>query len=256
MTRRARAIGIALRILVLLALLGVWEWYGRQPAHIATPPPSKVFPALRNALLHQDLLGLTVGTLVTVAVGFLVSVVFGLVVGFAIGVFPWAKDTLDPLVDALNAMPVTMLIPIVGVYTGLGLGGRVFVVFSYVAMVIVISTATGIREMDRGLRELSLAYQVRGFAFYRKVVFPAALSHIASGMSLGISRAVRGAVTAELILVTVNLGGFMVEQQAVFNNAGLFAGILWTLVLGFVLYEIALWVERRVTPWRVRPAFG
>ena len=250
MTARQRTIGIILRVVSLAVLLLLWEWYGSNPNNFATPPPSKVFPALWDAIKTQGLPDATLGTLAEIFVGLLVSVVFGLVVGFAIALFPWAKDTLDPLVDALYAMPVTMLIPIVGVYIGLGFQGRVFVVFTYVALIIVISTATGVREVDRGLVDTAKAYDVRGLDYFRKLLFPAALSHIASGLSIGVSRAVRGAVTAELLLVTVNLGAYIVRSQAIFNNAALLAGIFWTLVLGLVLYELALFVERRVTPWR------
>jgi NitT/TauT family transport system permease protein len=250
MTTRQRIIGITLRVVSLVVLLLVWEWYGSNPAHIATPPPSKVLPALWSAITSANLPSLTLGTLAEVGVGLVVSTIFGLVVGFAIALFPWAKDTIDPLIDALYAMPVTMLIPIVGVYIGLGFTGRVFVVFTYVALVIVISTATGVREVDRGLIDTARAYDVRGQAYFRKLLFPAAMTHIASGLSLGVSRAVRGAVTAEFLLVTVNLGAYIIRQQALFNNAALLGGIVWTLVLGYVLYGVALFVERRVTPWR------
>lgn len=250
MARRTRALGITLRASSLAVLLLFWQWYGSVPAHIATPPPTQVFPALGKALLDENLLGRTGGTLLEVVVGLAVSLVFGLIVGFAIALFPWAKDTIDPLVDAAYAMPVTMLIPIVGIYTGLGFRGRVFIVFTYVALVIVISTATGVREVDRQLVETARAYGFTGIRLFRKVLFPAALAHIASGTAIGVSRAVRGAVTAELLLVTANLGGFLVKRQALFDNAALLGGILWTLVLGYVLYEFALWVQRRLTPWQ------
>jgi ABC-type nitrate/sulfonate/bicarbonate transport system permease component len=51
-------------------------------------------------------------------------------------------------------------------------------------------------------------------------------------------------------LITANLGGFIGDMQAKFNNRALIAGILWTLFIGYALYEAALWVERRITPWR------
>jgi ABC-type nitrate/sulfonate/bicarbonate transport system permease component len=250
MSRRTRQLAVVLRLLSLALVLGIWQWYGSMPEHVATPPPTKVFPALWDALLHEDLLGRTWGTLLEVVVGLAISLAFGIIVGFAIALFPWAKDTLDPLVDAAYAMPTIMLIPIIGVYTGLGFRGRIFIVFLYVALVIVVSTSVGVREIDEKLLETAHAFGLRGFSLFRKVMFPAALSHIAAGTAIGVSRAVRGAVAAELLLITANLGGFIIEMQAKFNNRALIAGILWTLFIGYALYEGALWLERRLTPWR------
>lgn len=239
-----------MRIVTLAALLCVWQWYGSNPSHFATPPPSRVFPALFKSLTQGDLLERTVGTLLAVAAGLAIALLIGLILGFAIALFPWARDTLDPLVDAAYAMPVTMLIPIVGVYVGLGFSGRVFVVVSYVALVITISTATGVREVDRGLLDVAACLEITGLVHFWKILLPAALAHIASGIAIGVSRAVRGAVTAELLLITANLGGYLVDSQAVFNNDQLLGGIFWVLLLGYALYEFALWVQKKLTPWQ------
>lgn len=63
MNRRQRLVGVALRLASLAAVFSYWQWYGSQPAHVATPPPTKVFPALWKALTSQGLVGDTLGTL-------------------------------------------------------------------------------------------------------------------------------------------------------------------------------------------------
>jgi NitT/TauT family transport system permease protein len=241
---------IALRIASLALLLALWQWYGSNPVHFATPPPTDVFPALWDGLVHGDLLGATAGTLLTLAVGLVLSIVIGLVVGFAIGLFPWAKNTIDPLVDAAYAMPVTMLIPVIGVYTGLDFRGRVFIVITYVALVIVISTSTGVRDVPRDLMETGRAFGLRGRELWRAVIFPSALAHIASGISQGVARGIRGAITAELLLIAADLGAYILSAQAQLLTDQLLAGILWTLLLGYFLYAGALWLERRLMRWR------
>lgn len=250
MRRRENTVRWVLTLASLGIFVGAWQWYGSDPAHLATPPPSQVFPALGRALWHRGLLGDTAGTLLELVIGIAISLVFGVVVGFAIGLFPWAKETLDPLVDAIYAMPVIMLIPIIGVYTGLGFRGRIFIVFLYVALVIVVNTSTGVREIDGEILSTARAFGYRKLRLVTKIMFPAAVSHIAAGTAVGVSRAVHGAVTAEMLLVTANVGGFIVARQSEFDNAALLAGIAWTVVLGYGLYGLALWVERRATRWR------
>jgi ABC-type nitrate/sulfonate/bicarbonate transport system permease component len=247
---RRRWIAVGLRIASITVLLAIWEWYGSDPVHFATPPPSRVFPALWDALAHGELLDATVGTLTTLVVGLAISIVLGVVMGFAIALFPWARNTIDPLVDAAYAMPVTMLIPIVGVYTGLDFRGRVFIVVSYVLLVIVISTSTGVRDVPRDLVETARAFGLRGRRLWTGVILPSALSHIASGISTGVARGIRGAVTAELLLIAADLGAMILKAGALLDTPALLAAILWTLLLGYVLYAAALWLERRALRWR------
>jgi ABC-type nitrate/sulfonate/bicarbonate transport system permease component len=249
-TRHRRLWAFGLRTASILVLLAVWEWYGSDPLHFATPPPSKVFPALWDMLAHGKLLGATAGTLLTLAVGLVISIVLGVVIGFAIALFPWARNTLDPLIDAAYAMPVTMLIPVIGVYTGLDFRGRVFVVVSYVLLVIVISTSTGVRDVPRDLVESGRAFGLKGWSLWKAIVFPSALSHIASGISTGVARGIRGAVTAELLLIAADLGELILRSSASLDTDQMLAAILWTLLLGYVLYAAALKVENRVLRWR------
>jgi NitT/TauT family transport system permease protein len=248
--RNRRLTAIGLRTASIATLLGIWQWYGSDPMHFATPPPTKVFPALWNGLVHGELLGATAGTLLTLTVGLVISIVLGVIIGFAVALFPWARNTLDPLIDAAYAMPVTMLIPIVGVYTGLDFRGRVFIVVSYVLLVIVISTATGVREVPRNLLEVGRAFGLRGRQLWKVVILPSAMSHIASGISTGVARGIRGAITAELLLIASDLGAFILRAGGSLNTTDLLAGILWTLLIGYTLYATALKVEMRVMRWR------
>jgi ABC-type nitrate/sulfonate/bicarbonate transport system permease component len=247
---RRRATTMGLRVLSLIALLALWQWYGSNPIHFATPPPTEVFPALWEGLTEGGLIGSTLGTLLTVSVGMAISIVLGLALGFAVALFPWAKNTLDPLLDAAYAMPVTMLIPIIGVYTGLDFRGRVFIVITYVLLVIVISTSTGVRDVPRDLLETGRAFGLRGWQMWKAVIFPSALSHIASGLSTGVARGIRGAITAELLLIAADLGAFILDAQARLQTDRLLAGILWTLLLGYALYAAALKLESRLLRWR------
>lgn len=248
---RERILGIALRLASLAVLLAVWQWYGEDPSHFTTPPPTDVFPALWRLITDGGIVGATFGTILTVTTGLALSIVIGIPLGFAIALFPWARNTIDPLIDAAYAMPVTMLIPIVGVYTGLDFKGRVFIVMTYVLLVIVISTTTGVRTVSRELLETGRAFGMRGWALWRNVVLPAAMAHIASGLSTSVARAWRGAVTAELLLIAADLGEYILQAQAQLQMADFLAATVWTLLVGYVLYGLALVLERRLLRWRL-----
>lgn len=245
-----RLTGILLRTMSIVVLLLVWEWYGSDPDHFATPPPSDVFPAMWDGIESGRFVEATIGTLTTVFTGVGISIVVGIALGLAIALFPWARNTIDPLIDAAYAMPVTMLIPVIGVYTGLDFRGRVFIVITYVLLVIVMSTATGVRDVPRDLMETGRAFGLRGRALWRAVVLPSASSHIASGVATGVARGMRGAVTAELLLIASDLGALILESGAILDTRAMLAAIVWTLLMGYVLYSGALAIERRALRWR------
>jgi len=57
-------------------------------------------------------------------------------------------------------------------------------------------------------------------------------------------------VTAELLLIAANLGGFLLSSASRFDMPSLLAGIVWTLLLGYFLYAGAKMLERRLLRWR------
>jgi ABC-type nitrate/sulfonate/bicarbonate transport system permease component len=114
----------------------------------------------------------------------------------------------------------------------------------------VISTSTGVRDVPRDLLETARAFGLRGWDLWKGVIFPSAMAHIASGISTGVARGIRGAITAELLLIAADLGAYILDAQARLLTDQLLAGILWTLLLGYVLYAAALWLERRLLRWR------
>jgi len=123
-------------------------------------------------------------------------------------------------------------------------------VITYVLLVIVINTVTGIREVPRNLIDTGRAFGLEGMALWRHVTLPVAMAHIAPGISTGFARGVRAAVTAELLLIAADIGGFILNAQATLRMPQLLAGILWTLLLGYVLYTAALKFESRSLRWR------
>jgi ABC-type nitrate/sulfonate/bicarbonate transport system permease component len=245
-TRRWR---VGVRALSLLVVLGLWQAYGTD--HVFTlPPPTDVIPAMRRAITSEDLLGRTLSTIASILVGFGVSVLIGVAVGSLIPLFPWARNTLDPLVDAAYAMPVTMLIPIAGVYLGLGFVGRVFIVVTFAAPVIVINVATGVREVPTALLEAARSFGARSLAIWRAVIFPSALPFIFAGLAIAVTRAVQGAIAAELLLSVVNLGHLMKTAGSTYDTPLLMAVILWTLLLGYGAYMASVAWENRALGWR------
>jgi NitT/TauT family transport system permease protein len=241
-----------LRVLALVVALAYWEWYGSSPEHYAVAPPTKVFPDLFEGIFHGPLVGAMLGTFSFMIVGLLIAAVLGVGIGLLVAVSDVADNTLTPLINAGYAAPISLLIPIVGVYTGIDFWGRVFLVVAFAVFVILVNTETGVRAVPGELLETAAAFCVTRRQLVRHVIAPATLPYIMTGLRLGVGRAFRGAIVADLLLAVAHIGEVLVTAGSTFNSTRLLSAILFTTLVGYALMSLVEAGERRMTPWRRR----
>lgn len=239
-----------IRVVTIVALLGLWQWYGDRPDSFAVAPPTEVVQALWDGFVDGDFLSAMGGTLTTFLVGYAISAVLGVFLGFFIATTSWGRNTLEPLIDGLYATPMSLLIPIIGIYTGLGVTGRIVFVVFWSIFEIIMNTMAGVRATPAERIELARSFSAKRWFIYRRVVFPSALPLIATGLRLGVGRALRGAVTAELLLAAANLGRISLFAQSTFDIPTLLAVIVLVMLMGLVLMWAAALLERRALRYR------
>lgn len=247
---RRRITFFSLRIASLAIFLMAWQWYGSQPDQYAVAPPTEVIPELIDGIVSGELLVALWGSLGFMFMGLGVATVVGISLGILIGSSEVADNTLTPLVNAGNMSPITLLIPIIGVYTGIDFWGKVFLVSAFAVFVILINTEAGVRAVAGATHETAEAFCVSRRQLVQHVILPATTPYIATGLRLGIGRAFRGAIVADLLLAVANLGEVLVTAGSTFNAPLLLAAILFTTIVGMVLMFLAELLERRVTRWR------
>lgn len=182
--------------------------------------------------------------------GFLLAAVTGIVVGLAMGASRTVRDYLDPLVSALYATPVIALGPLFILWMGIGIASKIAVVYILAVLPIVINTETGIRTVDPHYLETARAFSAGRLQIFRKVMLPAALPLILTGVRLGVGRGLIGVVAAELFAAQAGLGYLVLASSQVFNPAGVFVGITALAIAGIVLMIVLRRLERRLAPWR------
>lgn len=224
-----------------------WEWVGRSGRFFAIVPATTTLETLWEDL--GVLWAASLGTLRTAAAGYILAILVGIPVGSFVGLSRRARITIDPLISVGVVAPMTMLIPVIGIYVGLGFRGKVFLVFMFSVFVIAINTALGIAELSPSLHETARAFGVRGSAMYRKVIFPNALPNILTGVRLGAGRAIQGAIIADLLLQVENLGKYLIEAGSRFDMAALLAGTFFTVILASSVMLLARYLERRSLRW-------
>lgn len=233
----------------LIVVLVFWEITGRQMNPIFASYPSAVVRKfgvqIRSGLLPEALLD----SLEPLLLGFCVAALVGIPVGLLIGRYRSADAALGVYITAGYAMPLVALIPLFMLWFGLGFLVKVVIVVVMTVFPIVINTRAGVRAVPRSLTEVGTSFTASEFAIMRKIILPATVPHIMTGLRLGIGRAVIAIVIAEFFTAIGGLGGQIILAGQRFDTAGLFVPVTVLMVLGVGLTRLVGWLETKVAPW-------
>lgn len=243
-------------VVFALCFFGAWELYARYlDEPVLLPGPAAVLAALVDITLSGQLIPALLESLRLLVIGFVSATVLGFVLGALVGRYRIADRTFSPYFYGLYALPVVALVPLVLVWFGFGLMGRVIVVFLAAFFPVLINTYTGVRDTPNDLIEVARSFGVdRELVMLRRVVVPSAVPFIMAGVRLGIGRAVVGMAIAEVYLRLGGIGALIVQYGAVFATDYLLAAIVPLPLLGIGLTKLFAHIEDRVQYWRVQAA--
>lgn len=238
-----------LRVAGVVLALGAYQTYALlRPAYVAPGLPA-VWAAFREQL-RQGLLEALAGTLVTVAVGFLAAAAVGVVVGVAMGVDDRVWTVLDPYLSAMYVAPLAALVPLLLLVGGGSFATRALVVFLFAVVEVTVTTARGVDEQSGDLAAVARSFGAGRWFRLRHVVLPAALPSIFTGLRLGVGRAVKGVVLAELLVEFTNLGAVVQNWSDDFRIAGVFSVVVLLMLLGYGLTRAIQALADHLLAWR------
>jgi ABC-type nitrate/sulfonate/bicarbonate transport system permease component len=245
---------LGVNILSILTLAVLWEAAGRMMDTTLIPPLSKIGSAWLRLLMNGKLLENLAVSLWTLAAGFLLAAALGVIIGVLMGRFSQVEHFLDLYINALMSAPMTAFVPLLMMWFGLGVESRIAVVFLFAFFVIVINTMTGVKQVDRIFVEMARSFGAKEFEVFFKVMLPAAMPAIMAGVSIGMGRAVKGMVTAEMLLTLTGVGGMIMQYGSAFATDALFAVILTILMVAMTAMQLVKILDRRLTGWKAEIA--
>ena len=252
-TQRLREVALsanAIRTASVAVFFVIWEYYGRRMDPIFMAPPSAIFDAALQLMRSGALRKAMVETLWPFAVGMAMTVIVGILLGIVIAQWRMMEYVLDPFINALYAIPRIALVPLIILWAGLEFVGKVSILVSVAIFPITVNTYAGIRDVRGSMLEIGRAYGATEWQIFSKIVMPAAIPFIMAGIRLAVGLAIIGIVVAEFFTAISGLGGMIVEYANVFATAKLFVPIIVIAIVGVVLTELVMWLERRLSRWR------
>ena len=187
-----------LKFLSAFLLFGAWEIAGRIPVSFAFPTFLESMSALFRMIGDGTMWTAYAETLRPLAVGVAISAVLGIAIGLWVGLSGFFEWLFSPIFIVMQAAPLAALIPLLVLAYGIGLTSKVLVVCIMAMPVIVLNTASAVRNTPESMKEMGKAFLATDLAIILKIIIPAASPVIFAGLRLGISAGFIGAILAEL----------------------------------------------------------
>jgi NitT/TauT family transport system permease protein len=237
-------------ILVAIFFVAAWEGYVRLTglSHVILPAPSEIFRYMYEnwTLLAEH----AWPTLYQSFLGFALAVIGGILIAVLITQFATIRWGIYPLVVVFALIPKISVAPLLTLWFGTGDVSRVALVFIIAFFPMVVSPASGLTSVDRGLVLMAQSFGASKSQIFWKLRVPTSVSYVFDGMKVAISLAVVGIIVAEFVTSEKGLGYLVIFATGLLNTTMMLAAIIVLSVIGLGLYFVLEYVEKVVVYWK------
>ena len=242
---RKTLISLIVPVIIVLFWALLTTYTGIIPSYLI-PSPQDVFAAFEELLVNGTLVSDTIDTLTRVLLGFIVAAAVAIPVGILMGWSKTVENYLSFTIGILRPIPPIAWIPFAILWFGLGLGSAIFVIFVGSVFPILINTADGVKRIDKVYIESASTLGANQYQTLRKVVVPAALPNIITGLKVGMGIALMCTVAAEMIGSNNGLGYLILTATSMLDSASAIVGMLTIGVIGLGFEYIFTRMERKI----------
>lgn len=183
--------------------------------------------------------------------GFFLAMVVGIPLGLAIG---WSRISaliFDPTIQAMRPIPITAWLPFSIALFGIQNMGAVFLIFLGGFYATVVNTTQGARDVDKNLVRAAKMMGATDFQILHKVVLPAAMPAIFTGLRIGLGISWTAVIVAEMVAVKSGLGYVLWDAYYIGRMDIVLADMVSVGIMGYISDRIIVAVEYRVLKWRI-----
>lgn len=237
------------QVLFGVGVIALWEICGRTFGSNWTSLPSLV---MQRLILwgSADLFEHIAVTLTEVFVGLGIGMATGLAAGLLLGRTDLLAVVLRPIIVALYSIPLITMAPLIILWFGLEMQSKIVLVTLVVFFLTFFTTFAGVRAIDPSLIETLNLMGATTREQYQKVIAPASMAWIMSGIKISMPYALAAATTGELLAGKLGLGTLLTRAASQFDMTGLYATLVVLLAIGIVLGALVDLAERRLLRWR------
>jgi NitT/TauT family transport system permease protein len=246
-----KAYYLVLQMVVILGVLLIWEICGLlgflNPLFF--PVPSLIFRMFIIMLLNGEIWKNLSITLFRIFIGFLLGTFTGILIGMVMGASKKIRLLFDPIVAATYPIPKLAIFPLLIVLFGIGEVSIIMAIALGCFFLALINTMTGVRNINKVYFEMAKNYGASRSQVFRKVIIPASLPMIFTGIRLALGMSLLVVVAVEFVSANKGIGAMIWNSWETFEIEKLYVGIFICAILGIIFTMALKIVEERVVPW-------
>lgn len=241
--------------LMLLPALGLVVWHLTAELRLANPvllpAPGRVALAALRAVQSGELFRHVWDSLTRVVYANVIALGAGVPLGIFMGLYRPFEELVDGLLNLFRPIPPIAWIPLAILWFGIGEASVVFITLLAAFFAILLNTFAGVRSVDKSLVRAALSLGASRRTLIRRVVLPATLPSIFTGIRIAVGVSWGSIVAGELIAAASGLGFMIMFYREFLRTDLILVGMSSIAVAGLLMDRGVRWLERKLLPWRV-----
>jgi NitT/TauT family transport system permease protein len=244
-----RFAGIVAPLAAVAVLLGLWELSGLFINTQLISSPQQVAVDFVTQFTSGPAVTALKISLRELYLGIVIGVAAGIIIGLVIGRYRILDAVMSPFINAANATPLNVLIPLLIVWVGISTQARLLFIILISFFPVLLNTAGGLRNVSRGYVEVGRMLGLNEHQLLRKVILPGAMPYIFAGVRVGVALGVIGMIVGEMEVSNVGLGYFINFYGTGFETGKLLALIVLAALIGVFNVLVIRGVQARWFRW-------
>jgi ABC-type nitrate/sulfonate/bicarbonate transport system permease component len=246
-----RRVGWVAPLVAVAVVLGLWELIVRTGiiSENNIPTMTATVGELFDQLTESGFWSAVGNTLEGWALGLGIAMALGIPLGVIVGSSRWVFRAFRVPIEFLRPIPSVALIPLAVLIYGTGLQSKVFLAAFASFWPLLIQTIYGVQDVDPVATDTARSFGLGRIARLWHITLPGAVPYIATGVRISSAVSLILVVTAELVIGSAGLGREINTARSGGNLEVMYALILATGLLGWILNIVTSTAERRVLRW-------
>jgi bicarbonate transport system permease protein len=229
-------------LIALIILLAIWQLLASIPGLTTLPTPVRVvqetwmpliaYPFYDRGGTDKGLFWQVMASLQRVVIGYSLAAIVGISLGIIVGMNQRVSKSLDPIFQILRTVPPLAWVPLALAALQQNQPAALFVIFITAIWPILINTAVGVRQIPSDYNNVAKVLQLPKSEYFFKILFPAALPYIFTGLRISIGLAWLAIIAAEIVMSGIVGIGFFIWNA--YQNSQISEIILALVYIGLV----------------------